>query len=552
MCDGKRQQTDNDGGVMDGVLIGSRGEIHSLDIHYAGDGQFVASCAIPARELDLRKMRDYADLSRFRHSGQSEKVNGDFRIRDGVLLDAGMDREFVIIPEGVRLIAMNAFERKSRLRHVTLPSSLERVDSCAFSECCHLKSIEIPAGVTSIGSEAFRDCRSLQKVTFLPKSVEFGWNVFSGCISLKTMELPCECTRIPNGMFSGCTSLQRVTGCGNVTKYGVDIFRKCHGADSPLTPWKPFDYFEETADGFERRQKPSFMSSYNDQYFLPVSAERLVIMDMLRFCHEHYSDHVRQGICLKLFGEVFGLVRCMFPDVIGIDWWRVCLSVKNILRRYGNYLKDNLDIIREWILYSVLSDIGGKFSDYQSNFAELCLHVETDLRESAEFIFSAVPDGEPTSVGEGREDSGWFSLLTEPRKQMLTSLMFCRVRPGWLKPDACHHTGLLWSNMEYHSVYDVISSLVCAEGLDPAEFHVAIENGDGMDDWFRKWSEVLAAKGYAIAHFVSAAFPEVPELVAIIPVEQAVGAMEHVQKLKASLAMRVWRAGERLATIHSV
>jgi len=72
----------------------------------------------------------------------------------------------VVIPEGVTMIADNAFYNCSELQGVTLPDSLDYIGTWAFSDCGSLRSVRIPEGVKTIGDGAFSGCDSLISASF--------------------------------------------------------------------------------------------------------------------------------------------------------------------------------------------------------------------------------------------------------------------------------------------------------------------------------------------------------------------------------------------------
>lgn len=58
-------------------------------------------------------------------------------------------------------IGASAFEKKTTLTSVTIPSTVTTVSSYAFNGCTNLVSVTIPSSVTSIGNYAFNNCSSL-------------------------------------------------------------------------------------------------------------------------------------------------------------------------------------------------------------------------------------------------------------------------------------------------------------------------------------------------------------------------------------------------------
>ena len=75
------------------------------------------------------------------------------------------DSSLCNIPEGVIIIADNAFANQGFLTEVGFPESLNIIGNHAF-EFTGIKSVAIPGGVTVIGSNAFNFCKALKSVKF--------------------------------------------------------------------------------------------------------------------------------------------------------------------------------------------------------------------------------------------------------------------------------------------------------------------------------------------------------------------------------------------------
>ena len=103
------------------------------------------------------------------------------------------------------------FRGNTRLLTITLPSSVDYIQSYTFEGCSSLKEIEIPGKVGGhLGSYCFYQCTSLVKVkinkgiTVLPSSL------FRGCTSLISIEIPDTIGGMIDACFYGCTSLVEV------------------------------------------------------------------------------------------------------------------------------------------------------------------------------------------------------------------------------------------------------------------------------------------------------------------------------------------------------
>ena len=88
-------------------------------------------------------------------------------------------------------------------------------------------SVDIPDGVTIIDQYAFADCDSLISVNIPDSVYKISWASFSGCGSLSSITIPDSVTWIYNDAFSNCSSLTTVAIPGSVTDWGQSMFYSC-------------------------------------------------------------------------------------------------------------------------------------------------------------------------------------------------------------------------------------------------------------------------------------------------------------------------------------
>ena len=135
------------------------------------------------------------------------------------------------IKEGVkRLNILTSYPEN--ITEITLPSTLETIESYAFSDYAGLTRITIPKAVKSIGNYAFSSCKNLQEVVFENNTQleEIGEGVFSGCSSLQSFTYPIPVTTVKNNMFYKCTSLTNInyTDPNVLEKIGNSAFDRCN------------------------------------------------------------------------------------------------------------------------------------------------------------------------------------------------------------------------------------------------------------------------------------------------------------------------------------
>ena len=137
----------------------------------------------------------------------------------------------ISIKEGTVSISGFAFRGCSSLTSVTIPNSVTRIDTYAFSGC-GLISVTIPDTVTEIGDWAFSDCSGLTSMTISNAVTSIGYQAFYGCYSLTSVTIPNSVTSIGTEAFSECSGLTSVTIPNSVTSIGKYAFEDCNGLTS--------------------------------------------------------------------------------------------------------------------------------------------------------------------------------------------------------------------------------------------------------------------------------------------------------------------------------
>ncbi len=97
---------------------------------------------------------------------------GDFLIEGGMLIAYRGSKQSVTIPEGVRVIAAEAFRGHTEIRSVALPDSLLVIGEGAFEGCNQLRRIVFGRNVEEILDRAFAGINPLLVSLSLPASVK--------------------------------------------------------------------------------------------------------------------------------------------------------------------------------------------------------------------------------------------------------------------------------------------------------------------------------------------------------------------------------------------
>ena len=159
----------------------------------------------------------------------------------------------ITIPSTVETIETSAFEGCRSLTGITIPESITEIESNAFKNCTNLKTITvakdnpnylaengilynkdkteliawpsangnitIPSTVETIGSSAFEECLSLTGVTISEGVIAIERNAFQNCKNLKNITISSSVDYIQNNAFIGCENLKSITVSENNSVY---------------------------------------------------------------------------------------------------------------------------------------------------------------------------------------------------------------------------------------------------------------------------------------------------------------------------------------------
>lgn len=128
------------------------------------------------KKLELPDTVMLVEPKAFEHTGWVDGFldggagEGDFLISGGVLIAYRGTGKEVAIPEGVRVIAAEAFRGHSEMESVTMPGSLRVIGEGAFEDCTGIKKILLNEGLEQIKDRAFLNCAA--KTVRVPATVK--------------------------------------------------------------------------------------------------------------------------------------------------------------------------------------------------------------------------------------------------------------------------------------------------------------------------------------------------------------------------------------------
>ena len=101
------------------------------------------------------------------------------------------------------------------IKNLVIPNGVESVSSFVFYQCRSITSLSIPGSVKSIGSSSFEDCTGLTSVNLSEGLERIGGSSFEGCFNLPEIVLPASITLIAINGFKNCTGLKKMVSLNN-------------------------------------------------------------------------------------------------------------------------------------------------------------------------------------------------------------------------------------------------------------------------------------------------------------------------------------------------
>ena len=158
-----------------------------------------------------------------------KQVLGNFRISGSILLKYLGEESRVAVPEGITLIAEEAFAGNESVDRVLLPESLREIGAGAFRDCVLLQSVEFPEKLLRIGAGAFENCVKLLRAKLPGRLTEVGAKTFKRCRALKEISFGKDLLRIGEQAFYGCGAVREVTFPEGLGFLGEMAFCRCGG-----------------------------------------------------------------------------------------------------------------------------------------------------------------------------------------------------------------------------------------------------------------------------------------------------------------------------------
>ena len=143
----------------------------------------------------------------------------------------------------------------------SIPVSVKVVGVAAFRDCIYLKGITIPDSVTNIEHHAFSNCKSLKSITIPDSITAIEMATFIDCASLTGVKIPASVTSIGWGAFSNCKSLTKITIPAGVKTIADKALGYCYddNGDKKTTDFKIYCYSNTQAEAYAKSGKFSYV-----------------------------------------------------------------------------------------------------------------------------------------------------------------------------------------------------------------------------------------------------------------------------------------------------
>ncbi|MDE6520350.1 MAG: leucine-rich repeat domain-containing protein [Ruminococcus sp.] len=205
----------------------------------------------------------------------------------------------VVIPDGITVIANEAFMGCTHIRSVTVPDGVKEIGRKAFDECLALEKITLPESVEKIGESAFNWCENLKEIN-LPDNIEsIGQKAFQWCRKLTNIHLPANLRRIGEKSFRECDSITEIEIPEKVKYIGQNAFENCDRLKKITVP----DRNPMTSSAIPDCSNLKYITikGKKAQVTLKIS-KYTTASDILDFII--VSEKVKEVMCLKKTGKI--------------------------------------------------------------------------------------------------------------------------------------------------------------------------------------------------------------------------------------------------------
>lgn len=137
----------------------------------------------------------------------------------------------------LKSLGIYSFAACTGLSTVNLPDSLSTIGEFAFYNCTNLAgTLTIPSLVKSIGAGAYLECSKLTSLEILAPIDSIRSSTFYDCRGLTSVKLPISLKTIENSAFAYCSNLKAINLPTSITSLGSSAFKCCMRLSSVYFP----------------------------------------------------------------------------------------------------------------------------------------------------------------------------------------------------------------------------------------------------------------------------------------------------------------------------
>ena len=249
-------------------------------VEFIGDGVFwgaskIREFRVPANLQGARAFTSNVPLALERLYGHHVSEDERCIVIDGVLYAfAPGGLTSYEVPSGVVRISSNAFSLTKELKTVVLPDGLTTLEQGSFSQS-DLESITIPASVQSIDTYAFMNCRKLKELlgesSFISQDRKFlsdPYGMYGNTLFFfagkedSSYEIPEGVVALENYSFSGCEKLRSLTFPKGISFIAGSSFEGCINLEAIYGPDATSDHKGLMTDGLLQTVVPALSGDY--------------------------------------------------------------------------------------------------------------------------------------------------------------------------------------------------------------------------------------------------------------------------------------------------
>ncbi len=190
----------------------------------------------------------------------------------------------IILPKSVLRVSSYAFAGLEAARHIVIPEGLRIVEMNAFTGCTGPFRLILPNSVSYIGPYAFAAPCQYEQIR-LPKTLRtINENTFSNCNTLVSLSIPNAVQSIGVCALSGCTNLNTLTISERFANQLPAIL------DGPVKIM--INWLEDHTNLYKQKPSDAIMNVVAP-HFQPVSGQRMFTLELSRACSD-FNERLKE------------------------------------------------------------------------------------------------------------------------------------------------------------------------------------------------------------------------------------------------------------------